>query len=351
MPSDRQQLLEECIDYDAKVDIVACFEVFFAKSESMSPTVVHFERFPRYDAPDGNEVSPDFTVLFEDGTLLVGEISNLARDEHSLEDLLRQIGRYDTLARGPSAARAGGGHDLADVAAVDVAVLIPEGDSNAACDRINAAIQERRYGYDPRQRPTVLGWGYDARRSRYHFKYDDRSSNPRPRTHGREPTITSWLEGQSDTLRCSADHFAPVKLRQRFMNDRPPALYTAAYLWLDALPALAPSPPPVDLEVSTADLVEYMRRSYGWSDTHAVNSAMAFLERAGLARPTAAGWALELKEIASAHAEVRDELLRRYLAKPAGPVTAADRKEVAERAARDEAQREGNERAQGELEL
>lgn len=194
MPSDREQLLREYKEYDARVDIVSSFEVFFRQSTDLPATVAHFERFPRYAAPDNDQVTPDFTVLFNDGTLLVGEISKLARDEHSLEDLLHQIGRYDRLTQGPSGPLPGGGHTLADVEAVDVLVLVPDGESNAAIDRIDQAIEERRYGYAPRQRPTVMGWSFDVAGSRYIFKYDDRSNNPRPRTHGRDPSLTSWLQ-------------------------------------------------------------------------------------------------------------------------------------------------------------
>lgn len=352
MPTDREQLLREYKEYDAKVDIVSSFEVFFRESTSLPATVAHFERFPRYTAPDGDQVTPDFTVLFNDGTLLVGEISKLARDEHSLEDLLHQIGRYDSLTQAPSGPLPGGGHTLVDAQAVDVLVLVSDGESNAAIDRIDQAIEERRYGYKPRQRPTVMGWSFDVAGSRYIFKYDDRSNNPRPRTHGRDPSLTSWLQGAHDTLSCPATRFAPIKVRHRFMNDRPPGLYMATLLWLDALPAAArPQVPPVDIEVKASDLGTYLRESYGWGDVHAVNSGLGFLQRGGLARPTADGWAVELKEVATSREKVHAELLRRHLARPTGPVTAADRQEAAERAARNQEERERNEQGQGELEV
>jgi hypothetical protein len=352
VPSDREQLLREYRDYDAKVDLVSSFEVFFRQSTTLPATVAHFERFPRYKAPDSLEVTPDFTVLFTDGTLLVGELSSLALREGSLEDLLHQIGRYDTLTQAPSGPLGGGGHTLVDIEATDVLVLVPDGESNAAIDRIAEAIEERRYGYAPRQRPTVMGWSFDVSRSRYIFKYDDRSNNPRPRTHGRDPSITAWLQDNHDTLSCPATRLAPLKLRHRFMNDRPPGLYMATMLWLDALPAQAsPQAPPVDLEVSAADLAAYLRASYGWGDTDAVNSGLAFLQRGGLARATATAWAIELKEVATSRGEVHAELLGRYLARPTGPVTAADREEAAGRAARAQDELERNEQSQGNLDV
>jgi hypothetical protein len=331
---DRDQILRDYKAYDARVDIVSCVEVFFTLSSSLPPTVGHFERFPRYAAPDGIEVTPDFTVLFNDGTLLVGEISNLARGDESLESLLGQIGRYDTLRSAPSGRRVGGGHDLVEVSDVDVIVLIPDADANAACDRIDAAIEERRWDYSPSQRPTVMAWSFDPPNSRYVFKYDDRSNNPRPRTHGRDPSITSWLRNASDTLQCSGDHFERVKVTQRFMNDRPPPLYTATILWLTALPALAaPQVPPLDLSVTPARIAEWLRANLGWGDADAVRGALTFLARAGLARERRDDWVVPLSVVGRSHNEVHEELLRRHLAKPTGPATLQDRAEQAERGA------------------
>lgn len=196
-----------------------------------------------------------------------------------------------------------------------------------------------------------MGWSFDSAGSRYIFKYDGRSSNPRPHTPGRDPSLTSWLQGAHDTLKCPASRLAGAKVRHRFMNDRPSGLYLATILWLDALPAAAtPQVPPVDLEVTAADLAAYLRDSYGWGDTEAVSRGLAFLQRGGLARQTSSGWAIELKEVATSRGEVHAELLRRHLARPTGPVTAADREEAANCVARAQQQRE-RKADQAELEL
>ncbi len=119
---DREDLIRQHRAYDVRCDAVSCFEVFFRGSTSMTPTVAHFERFPYFAGADDQGATPDFTVFFRDGSLLVGEISNLARQR---ESLLHQLGRYHRLQQGPSAPRAGGGHDLAPVSEVDVVLLIP----------------------------------------------------------------------------------------------------------------------------------------------------------------------------------------------------------------------------------
>jgi len=329
---ERTQLVREYQHYDRRCDVVSCFEVFFTAGRGLSETVSHFERFPSFIGSDGDPVTPDFTVLFVDGTLLVGEVSNLARNDESLDSLLRQIGRYSNLTAGPSAPDPGGGHHVDDVIAADVLVLVPAGEANAARDRITAAAESDTHPYAPTERASVLGYMYDDANSRFVFTHDGRADTPRPPDHGRDPGLAGWLEGNHDTLSCRSERFSQITAVKRFMNDRPPAIYTATLLWLDALPALgAPQVPPVDIEVTPAQLAAWLRENYGWGDAAACRSALEFLERAGLARRRADDWLVGLKSIASGKEEIRHELVSRYLSKPKGPATATDRNTEARR--------------------
>jgi hypothetical protein len=351
-PDGPERLVRDYQDYDRQCDVVSCFEVYFTEARQMVETVEHFERFPRYAATDGEPVTPDFTVRFRDGTMLVGEVSKLARNDESLESLLHQIGRYDTLTEGPSGPRDAGGHELAPVEAVDVLLLVPTGEANAARDRIDEAIREGRYGYEPAHRPCVLGHSYDDASSRFVFTYDDRAGNPRPHSYGRNPSLETWLVRNSDTLTCPSGRFSRITAVKRFMNDRPPAVYIATLLWLDALPAIAhPEAPPVDLSVTPADMAAWLREHYGWGDAAAVRKALEFLARAGLARQRQDDWVVALKPIANSKEEVRRELADRYLARPRGPVTASDRHEREERRERDRLEAEKNRVSQRALDL
>ena len=51
---------------------------------------------------DGNPITPDFAVLFNDATGLVVELSNLARNTESLEALVGQIARYNEVHELPA---------------------------------------------------------------------------------------------------------------------------------------------------------------------------------------------------------------------------------------------------------
>jgi hypothetical protein len=103
MDVDRERLRNEYRAYDRRVDIVSSVEVWFTRVTEIKPTVAWFERYPSLKHPlDGNDAKPDFTVLFADGTGYVGELSDLALHDQSLDALCSQLARYDTLDRLPA---------------------------------------------------------------------------------------------------------------------------------------------------------------------------------------------------------------------------------------------------------
>lgn len=330
MPAEREQLLRDYRAYDRAVDIVSVFEVYFTAVAEMAATVRHFERFPRYDGPDGEPVTPDFSVFFNDDTMLVGELSRLALPEESRNELTTQIGRYDQLREGPCGGMKGGGHHLCPVKAVDVLLLMPDDVANAACDRIAGAIEDKNHPYFPSRRPSILAWSFDPDSGAYTFKYDDRAGNPRPPARDRSPGLEEWLKTNADTLRGMPEHFLPIKTARRFMNDRAPAIYMATILWLEVLPRLAPGIPPVDIDIKAAEVADWIRTNLGGGDADMVARACEFLVRAGLAVPRQDGWRIGLMEIASSQEDVHQELVRRYLSKPAGPATKAAREKLRE---------------------
>lgn len=363
-----EQLLREYRDYDRRCDVVSCFEVNFTEARQMVETVRHFERFPRFTGTDGAQVTPDFTVLFRDGTMLVGEISKLARNEESVQSLLRQLRRYENLTQGPCGPAGGGGHELATVSEVDILLLVPAGEANVACDRIDAELTTKEavtegesatgdaHSVEPESaeslsHPSVLGYSYDDEGSRFVFTFSDRANNPRPRSHKRNPSLESWLLGNSDTLRCRSDRFSRITAIKRFMNDRPPAVYTATMLWLDGFPAAAGGVSTVDLAVDPAVTATWLRENYGWGDANAVRRALEFLAQAGLARQRRDDWLVGLRPIASSNEEVRRELVDRFLARPRRPISMTDRQEHAAQKARDRETVESNTGRQAELDF
>ena len=332
MPNDSELLRAEYLHYDRCVDIVSAVEVWFTRATGLKDTVRHFERYPSFEHPDGAPVTPDFTVLFEDETAYVGELSNLSLREESLDSLCRQIGRYDALPYAP------GGDGLVGVSSLDVIVFVPHSEANAATTRIAGAMADEQHFYSPERPPSVLAWSFDVDSQSYSFTRDSRSGNPRPRGHGREHSLETWLSAPmaSDTLRGLPKHFADVKASKRFMNDPPPPLYTATILWSAVLPGMSGGEG--DVVCSAASLAAVLRREYGRGAAAELRAALAFLARAGLARPAGQDWVVGHRPLAHNERDVAEVLLDRYMAQPSGPVTIAEREEVAtERARRREA--------------
>jgi hypothetical protein len=314
-----EELLQEYYAYDRLVDIVAVAEVWFTKSRGIGPTVQWFERFPRYLHEDGDEVTPEFTVLFADGTALVGEHSSLGLGDESLDELCRQIGRYATLRRVPSAPRrADGTQPLADVSDVDVVLFMPHRVANAGAGRLNAAMEDVEHFYDPPTRPSVIGWSYDDGENSYTFTRSATANNQRPRDHGRDVGLGSWLEGSYDTLRGVPRQFAPFKVRGRFMNDAPPPLYTATVLWAETFKDMLRAEgkvPPHDIETSPDAIAAFMRAQYGFGSASVARQALQFLKTSGLATESGRGWIVRYRELRRTDRETVEALVTKYLAK------------------------------------
>ncbi len=84
--------------FDETVDIVSAFEYLYTEQAEMASTVRHFERFPSVPNPSGgDELTPDFTVLFVAGTGTAVSMEPTLSDEDPvglvpLADLLEPFG-------------------------------------------------------------------------------------------------------------------------------------------------------------------------------------------------------------------------------------------------------------------
>lgn len=308
----------EYAHYDRRVDIVSVAEVWFTKSEGLAGTVRHFERYPEFMHEDGEPVTPDFTVLFTDDTALVGELSDLALNQESLDKLCAQIGRYAALTEVPSGPRDAHRHQpLQPVTAVDVVVLMKHDVANGGIDRIRRAMEDDGHPYDPPHPPTVLAWSYDPDTGDYTFSFADREGNVRPRSHGRDPSIGAWLADprNNDTLKGKPRHFVPVKAEGQFMNDGPPQLYTATVLWAKTLPALLAEvgeTAPAEFDTDAATLAGRLRDDYGFGRAVDVKKALELLRFVGLAKQTDDGWRILYRDLSRSDENLPDALLSRY---------------------------------------
>jgi hypothetical protein len=339
--SEAERLLAEFRRYDACVDIVSAAEVWFTKAGGIRDTVAHFERYPTITHSDGEEATPDFSVLFNDDTAYVGELSNLALEPASLDSLCHQIGRYDSLGRIP-----GPGGSSVEVNAVDVLLFVPQGEANAAVARLDEAIKNPVHAYRPNQFPTIFGWSFERERNRYVFSLARGDKNQRPRGHNREYSLEKWMSSTTnpDTLTGMPAHFMPFKVEKRFMNDPTPALYMATLLWGVVFPTISGGQG--DISTTAAEIAERLRNDYGRGRANEVEQAFSLLKVAGLAqREGPTGWVIAHQPINRHQEDLAATLIDRFKSRPSGPITFAAK----ERALAARREREANKALQGDL--
>jgi hypothetical protein len=292
--------LAECVErllhgfntYDRAVDLVSAFEMVFTTSNTGVPaTVRHFERFPRVPVGPGNPLTPDFSVVFEDGTGLVGEISRLALHDGSIESVCEQIAKYDALRQLPTA------EGLADVAYTDVLLLVPQAVGVAAVKRIlGERFADPDHPFKPSVPPCIVQFAFDE--GRYICQRLLDPANGVPRDGARADGLGQWFEQNGD-FKARPVRFSDIKSQRAFINDPVDKLYLATHLWTKTFPSTAgDAPRPVRLETTAADLAAELRDKYGQVRAGDVEQALDLLRAAKLAdRDPNGGWVVAWEEL------------------------------------------------------
>lgn len=273
-----QELLDDFDIYDQYVDVVSAFEWLLTQTSELPPTVRHFERYPRVPGPNGTALTPDFTVLFTDGTSLIGEIAKIALHPNSVEKACSQIGKYAAVTEIPSNPRG----LSAKVDSPDVLLLVPADVGLAAVQRI---IKERfldpTHEYKPPRAPAIAQYSRTVNRddSKYTFQHIPDPAN------GLLPSTPAATVGNllSTGLNVPAKHFKNNKAARKFMNDPIKPLYLATHMWTATLPTQFGPAGNHDVEVDLQDLVTTLRAQFGTGRTAEVRAALNLLWQAGLA--------------------------------------------------------------------
>lgn len=271
--------------------MVSAFEMVFTTSKSAVPaTVHHFERFPRVPDEDGNKLTPDFSVMFNDGSGLVGEIARLALHEGSAESLCDQIAKYDALRQLP------GKDGLVDVSQVDVLLIVPQSVGVAAVKRVVIdRYANEDHPYNPSVAPCVLQFAFDE--DRYIFQRLLEPENGLPRDGDRDDGLGRWFEENGD-FKAKPSRFSDIKAQRAFINDPVDALYLATHLWAKTFPTMASGATrPVRLDLTATDLAATLREQFGGVRTSDVERALDLLETAKLADRSASGWVAAWEEL------------------------------------------------------
>src|SRR6185503_5627284 len=242
--------------YDRHVDVVSSFEWLFTSPDVrlVPQTVLHFERYPRIKVSSQKTLTPDFTVLFRDGSGLAGEIAEIALHENSVNKLCKQLANYDALDHLPM--RDG---KLAEVSHLDVVLFVSMKIGISAVERI---IIERyldeNNSFKPSRPPIIIQYARDDQT--YTFQRLPHPENGHLREGDRTPKIQPRLD---QSLNISATHFIGVKAARSFINDTADPLYLATHLWTKTWPSLHGQADNRVIEINVQETVSDLRRHHG----------------------------------------------------------------------------------------
>lgn len=267
-----QHLMREYDIYDQAVDVVSAFEFLFTIPEDMATTVAHFERFPKVPSATGADPdTPDFTVLFNDGTALVGEIARLSLQSKSVDSACAQLARYDRFTHVPDAAgRLTEAHD------VSVMQIVPLDIGPDAVDRIiHNRMLNSDHPYQPSQAPCVVQFARDP--DRYMFQRISDVANGTINGHQRDPHLGARIR----KINVPASSFANIKATKKFMNDPIPPLYLSVILYTQVWPTDFQGQ--AEILITPADTAQVLQARYGAGTANDVRNATTLLISAGLA--------------------------------------------------------------------
>ncbi|WP_028707510.1 hypothetical protein [Propionicicella superfundia] len=299
-----QGLLDAYRLYDRSVDVVSAYQWLFSdpSSATLPPTVAHFERFPNLAGPDGKKATPDFTILFKDGTGIAAEIANIALHDNSVDKLCRQLDRYSRLDRLPSGPTTTSPVSVCDVLYLSPFDLAPSAAKRVYADRLDAA----GHAFKPPRRPVLVAFSQQP--DRYTFTFWPFPANGAlHKDNGRHPNYGDWDEA----LNIKPHMFQGVKVTQPFVNDPIPPLYLATRLWASVFPSLAGGRGTV-FTAGTRTIADHLRTMYGRCTVDDVESAMGILYAARLTTRDKTGtWHVKRVGLRAAdtHQEIADRLL------------------------------------------
>lgn len=312
-----KDLMRQYNTYDQGVDVVSAFEAILTVPADMRATVAHFERYPKIQTPEGI-LTPDFTVLYTDNTLQVGEISRLSLRDESVDSACAQIQKYDGLRQAPDASGR-----LVDVTNVDVIQFVPMELGPDALDRI---IKDRLlnpdHPYKPAKPPCIVQFSRDP--DKYMFQRINDPSNGTLPGYGRDPNLGERIR----QLNVRAGLFTAIKSAAKFMNDPIPPLYLAVILYMQTWPTQFQGQKG-NMTVVPSETSQLLQAQYRAGSVNDVRRALGLLNSAGLAVENGDGsWTV------AARPRTRDEhdlaqVIARKSATHATPVVRASRERPA----------------------
>jgi hypothetical protein len=258
--------------------------------QDLPSTVKYFDRYPTCiaEGQDGRpkEVTPDFVVVFQDESVLIGEIAVISQHENSVDKLCNQLLSYDRI----TSVSIGGGHRIQPTR-LDVIWLVPSHMQNNACKRVLEDRYTRAdHAYSPARPPCIVQ--YHRGTDRYAFSRIPHPLNGQLVSGLASCQIGTYLNGD---LNIKPDRFVSIKTERAFMNDAAVPLYLATYLYLRIWPVMFGGGGG-DERTTSQEVAQELQRTYGYGRAKEVAAALELLSSAGMARKQKDGqWIVKRK--------------------------------------------------------
>lgn len=264
---DLTDLITSFSNYDQYVDIVCCWHSYFEGFVGQGD----FDHYPRIKVSPERSITPDFVVTF-DAYKLVGEICRLPNNPDGFCRSVGQAKGY--LALGPEA---------------DVMLLLPHTtakqsekrmiDKGLLADEQVLVVSFVRNDGDAKP-CWIFGRASELRDQSFRDDFlEDKS-------------LHKILTEQMKTIPMPMRFLFEQRMKHPFMNDQPPPLYTACFLWQhvfnqirspeEILEQRIKKEPPV-LETTVPEIVAICRKAGIKMESSWVKKALALLQDADLA--------------------------------------------------------------------
>ena len=239
------------IRYDLCLDIVSCWEAFFAWCAEQHPSIC-FHRFPVCPVPVGKPLTPDFCCAYGDKYGLVFDVKTGIPNDQDMRkrqienNILPQLKKYSEISTF-NCVKYAPGNGLTNFwvvkpKLVDVVIVGNYLQSEILADSLFGALDDpRNKDFVPARPPILLieNRPGDLTSKAYTFRkhHDPRNGNFADTGLNSELDLGRKLTTGDKTLTVLPKAFMDLKIQTPLVNDDPPPLYLASLLWTRYLPA------------------------------------------------------------------------------------------------------------------
>ncbi len=212
--------------YDQYVDVVSCWEAFFDHNYKNEYETFFFDRFPKIALPDGNSLTPDFTVYFTKEYAMIFEISRtFPRGGTKLRKEMNQLFAYD------KGIPVYNGKNHINVNNYDIILLLSGIDSFEIANNIKNYMEEGNMAFDHEFIMLEYNSNFMDRSPCYYFRKIPIIESSFTGFFPDTLDLSKLIDKNLGSLKVKIEYMKEYKINGVLCNDCPPSAYFAGFLW------------------------------------------------------------------------------------------------------------------------